>query len=745
MRAAAQFDRIGLRAPHGIRAAHAQHAHLIAVFLAEQRHGPGGNGIFGAHQTRRHRRVGEDLGVHFILDCRDILGGERRRVREVEAQPLGRNHRALLRHMRAKPAAQGLVQQVRRRMVRARRIPPGDVDRKLHSVAHLDRTRLDRALMRMQPAKRLGRVGHGDAQALGRADRAGIAHLAAAFGIERGLVGDHGDRFTGPRLGHFLAVLHQRDHHALADVGGIAGELGRALALGNVEPHFAVGGLAAALPRRARRRLLLRHRRFKPCAVHTHPARTQRVFGKVIGEAEGVIEPERRRTGQAVAFAQMAGFLVEQLETVRERAAELHFLAQQRLFHERLGAAQFGKRLAHLGHERAHQPVHQRLLRAEQVRMAHRAAHDPAQHIAAALVARQHAVRQQEAGRAQMVGDHAMACPALAFGLGAGQAFRGRDQRAERVGVIVVVLALQHRRHALDAHAGIDARARQVRAGAIGRLLELHEHQVPDLDEPVTILVRRSRGAAEDVVAVVVEDFGARPAGTGIAHRPEIVRGRNADDAVIRKACDLLPQAERLVVGVIDCDEQLVLGQAPLARQQGPGVGDRLFLEVIPEREIAEHLEERVVARGVAHVVEVVVLAAGAHALLRGRRPLGGPRLESGEHVLERDHARVGEHERRVVERHDLVPGGAEVVEEGPADFVGRSHAMPIRRGLGAEQARFAACRALVPIMKGSGGAVQPLSAVAVTSHAAAGKHTRPPTLRDWTSSSRPRSKAARA
>jgi hypothetical protein len=56
-----------------------------------------------------------------------------------------------------------------------------------------------------------------------------------------------------------------------------------------------------------------------------------------------------------------------------------------------------------------HEPVHQRLFRAQQVGMAHRAAHDPAQHIAAPFVRGQHAIGQQEAGGAQMIGDHAVA------------------------------------------------------------------------------------------------------------------------------------------------------------------------------------------------------------------------------------------------------------------------------------------------------------------------------------------------
>ena len=47
---------------------------------------------------------------------------------------------------------------------------------------------------------------------------------------------------------------------------------------------------------------------------------------------------------------------------------------------------------------------------------------------------------------------------------------------------------------------------------------------------------------------------------------------------------------------------------------------DRLALEVVAEAEIAQHLEERVMARRVADVLEIVVLAARAHAALRARR-----------------------------------------------------------------------------------------------------------------------------
>ena len=185
---------------------------------------------------------------------------------------------------------------------------------------------------------------------------------------------------------------------------------------------------------------------------------------------------------------------------------------------------------------------------------------------------------------------------------------------------------------------------------------------------------------ARDVVAVVVEDFRARPARAGVAHLPEIVGAGDADDPGVRQARDLLPQVERLIVVDIDRGRQPVLRQAEFLGDQVPGQLDGAVLEIVAEREVAEHLEERVVARGVADVVEVVVLAAGAHAFLRGHGALVGALLEAGEDVLELHHAGVGEHQRRVVarhqrrRRHDLVAGLGEIVEKARPDVVDAAH-----------------------------------------------------------------------
>ena len=187
-------------------------------------------------------------------------------------------------------------------------------------------------------------------------------------------------------------------------------------------------------------------------------------------------------------------------------------------------------------------------------------------------------------------------------------------------------------------------------------------------------------GPPGNVVPVIVENLRARAAGAGVAHRPEIVACRDADDPLLGQAGDLPPQIERLVVVVIDGDGELFRRQPEVARQQVPGEFDRVVLEIIAEREVAEHLEERVVARGIADIVEVVVLAAGAHAFLRRRRPDVGALLDAGEDVLELHHPGVGEHERRVVarheraRRHDVMPVLAEELEEVRSNVVDAAH-----------------------------------------------------------------------
>ena len=103
---------------------------------------------------------------------------------------------------------------------------------------------------------------------------------------------------------------------------------------------------------------------------------------------------------------------------------------------------------------------------------------------------------------------------------------------------------------------------------------------------------------------------------------------------------------------MIDGDRELVFGQPEFLGDQGPGPFDCVGLEVVAEGEVAEHFEEGVVAGGITHIVEVVMLAAGTHAFLRAGGAGIGALFSTGEHILELHHARIGKHQGGVIARH---------------------------------------------------------------------------------------------
>ena len=84
-----------------------------------------------AHEPRRHLGVFQDNVVGDVLDFFKFGARDRLGVGDVEPQSLGRNQRALLRHMIAKHDAQSFMQDVGRRMVGARRRAGGVIDFKL--------------------------------------------------------------------------------------------------------------------------------------------------------------------------------------------------------------------------------------------------------------------------------------------------------------------------------------------------------------------------------------------------------------------------------------------------------------------------------------------------------------------------------------------------------------------------------------------------------------------------------------
>ena len=251
-----------------------------------------------------------------------------------------------------------------------------------------------------------------------------------------------------------------------------------------------------------------------------------------------------------------------------------------------------------------------------------------------------------------MVGDDAVRRGRFAAMRRLGAFFTGTDQRHEGVRVVIVMNALQNGGDAFEPHAGIDAGARQIKPRRAIDLFILHENQVPDFNKTVAVFIGAARRPAKDMIAVIVENFRTWPARARIAHRPEIIVGCDANNPAFGKAGDLFPQRRGFVIGVINGDGQFFRIKPPFAGQQAPGVFDGVGLEIIAKAEITQHFKEGMMACGIADIIQIIMLAAGAHAFLRRCRRHIGPGFKPGKDVLERHHASVHEHQRRIILRH---------------------------------------------------------------------------------------------
>src|SRR5262249_55721343 len=145
----------------------------------------------------------------------------------------------------------------------------------------------------------------------------------------------------------------------------------------------------------------------------------------------------------------------------------------------------------------------------------------------------QHPLGDEEARGAQVVGDHAMRGLVLALRRHAGRRLGGFDERLEEIYVVDRLHTLQDGGHTLKAHTGVDGGLGQRDTVARSALLELHEDEVPEFEEPITVLICAARRAASDALRcvriLINEDLRARSAGPRVAHGPEVVAGSDAD------------------------------------------------------------------------------------------------------------------------------------------------------------------------------------------------------------------------
>ena len=130
----------------------------------------------------------------------------------------------------------------------------------------------------------------------------------------------------------------------------------------------------------------------------------------------------------------------------------------------------------------------------------------------------------------------------------AGEALQGLDHVRRLVGLEQAGRSLQEHGDALDAAAGVDVLCRQRRERAVVAAIELHEDEIPELEEAVAVAARPAVGApAAELHAAVVVELGARAARSRRPRLPEVVLAER-DDAARRDALRQ-PEVARDVVG----------------------------------------------------------------------------------------------------------------------------------------------------------------------------------------------------
>ena len=173
-------------------------------------------------------------------------------------------------------------------------------------------------------------------------------------------------------------------------------------------------------------------------------------------------------------------------------------------------------------------------------------------------------------------------------------------------------------------------------------------------------------------------DLAARAARTCIAHLPEVVVFVETENMFRVNVGIFEPELLCLVIFSENGDVKARFVEFENFGDKFPCVFYRIFLEVVAEREVSEHLEKGVVTRREADIFKVIVLSAGSHALLSTACTGVASFLEPEKKFFELVHSGVCEEQSLVLSRKKRrtcnfgVTFSLEEIQKSPSDFVYR-------------------------------------------------------------------------
>ena len=246
-------------------------------------------------------------------------------------------------------------------------------------------------------------------------------------------------------------------------------------------------------------------------------------------------------------------------------------------------------------------------------------------------------------------------------------------KRREQIRVVIRPFPLQHRHQPLQSQSRIHMPGRKRFERPIAQSIVLDEHKVPQFHDLRVIGVDQllaGHGPTRLVRAQIDMDFRAAPARPLVAHHPEVIFRVSIEDVIRIDARFRFPQSGRLrigrqtqcIVALVHGSVQPVRSQPEYVHEQLPGPPDGFLLEIIPERPVAQHLEERMMVRIETDLFEIVVLSGYPETFLGVHGPAVVPLACSKKNILELVHPGIREEQcgiamrRQRIARHYLMP-----------------------------------------------------------------------------------------
>ena len=431
------------------------HAHGVPVLLAEEHHGAEPLRLLHRGLEDARGVVPREAAVGDQLRLLQLIGGDGRRMREVEAQTAGLHERPRLASVLAQELSERRVHDVGGGVGSRGRLAAVGVDLRMGLLARPDLARSDHAGVDDGSVARGDRVGHPDDTG-GRADQPPVADLSSPLRVERGAVEEDANLLPLLGRGQLAELGVQQRHDRSVGLEVVVADEGRRRGRARVEAdrHLLRGGAGAAP-------LLLEQLR-EPVAVDGQPRLRGELLGELQGEPEGVGELEGVLAGDPALLG--PGLRIfEEHQSLAQRGREPLLLGSRHLPDERLVLPQLGVGVAESIHDDVDDRIHHGALDAQTPRVRHDAAKHPAQDVPPPTVRGLHTVRDQERGGAAVLGDHLQGDVVgriAAVGL-PGHRFGDLEDRPEQIGLEDVLHALEEHRHSLERRAGVDVLRRE--------------------------------------------------------------------------------------------------------------------------------------------------------------------------------------------------------------------------------------------------------------------------------------------